>query len=256
MIEAERIILPVQAADFGRHKTGKDQHSKPKQYCYVPILKQLERILNFKDVLSEINEVKTIKPKEYSYFESGEIFKTNSFFQTNLNGLQILLYIDDASTTADKGNRSKKNKLCFVYCSLGNLKRKDRSTFIAINLVAIFRNTTVKQFGLNVLLRPLINDLKKLEEGVLMNILGIDRTVRGTLSAVIADNLGSHQIGCFKVGFSKGFRKCRFCLAVDDDIQSYFRDKQFIARDKIQHDQHCDGLSLEAIKEHVENYTG
>ncbi len=52
MIEAERIILPVQAADFGRHKTGKDQHSKPKQYCYVPILKQLERILNFKDVLS------------------------------------------------------------------------------------------------------------------------------------------------------------------------------------------------------------
>ena len=84
-----------------------------------------------------------------------EIFKTNSFFQTNLNSLQILLYIDDAYTTADKGNRSKKNKLCFVYCSLGNLKRKDRSTFIAINLVAIFRNTTVKQFGLNVLLRPL-----------------------------------------------------------------------------------------------------
>ncbi|EFX61764.1 hypothetical protein DAPPUDRAFT_338203 [Daphnia pulex] len=31
MIEAERITLPVQAADFGRHKTGKDQHFKPKK---------------------------------------------------------------------------------------------------------------------------------------------------------------------------------------------------------------------------------
>lgn len=170
--------------------------------------------------------------------------------------MQILLYIDEASITADKGNRSKKNKLCFVYCSLGNLKRKDRSTFKAINLVAIFRNTTVKQFGLNVLLRPLVDDLTKLEEGVLMHISGIDRIVRGTLSAVIADNLGSHQIGCFKIGFSKGFRKCRFCLAVDDDIQCYFRDNQFIARDKIQHDQHCDGLSLESIKEHLERLYG
>jgi hypothetical protein len=114
----------------------------------------------------------------------------------------------------------------------------------------------VKQFGLNVLLRPLVDDLTKLEEGVLMHISGIDRIVQGTLSAVIADNLGSHQIGCFKIGFSKGFRKCRFCLAVDDDIQCYFRDNQFIARDKIQHDQHCDGLSLESIKEHLERLYG
>jgi hypothetical protein len=88
MIDAERITLPVQAADFGRHKTGKDQHFKPQKYICVPILKQSERILNFKDVLSEINEVKTIKPKEYSFFESGQTFKTNSFFQTFPNALQ------------------------------------------------------------------------------------------------------------------------------------------------------------------------
>jgi hypothetical protein len=168
----------------------------------------------------------------------------------------MLCKIDEASITADKGNRSKKNKLCFVYCSLKNLKGKDRSTFKAINLVAISRNTTVKQFGLNVLLRPLVDDKKKLEEGVLMNISGIYRIVRGSLSAVIAENLGSHQIGCFKIGFSKGFRKCRFCLAVDDDIQCGFRDNQFISRDKIQHEQHCDGLSLESIKEHLERLYG
>ncbi|KAK4007160.1 hypothetical protein OUZ56_012322 [Daphnia magna] len=42
MIEPVNIKLPIQRADFGRHKTGKDQHFKPKTYIYVPILKQLE----------------------------------------------------------------------------------------------------------------------------------------------------------------------------------------------------------------------
>ncbi len=58
MIEPVNIKLPIQTADFGRHKTGKDQHFKPKTYIYVPILKQLERILNFKDVFHEVVKVK------------------------------------------------------------------------------------------------------------------------------------------------------------------------------------------------------
>jgi hypothetical protein len=89
-----------------------------------------------------------------------------------------------------------------------------------------------------------------------MNILGDVRTIQGTLAAVIADNLGSHQIGCFKIGFSKGFRKCRFCLAVAEDIQCKFRDNQFIPREKSLHDQHCDGLSFGDLREHFERLYG
>lgn len=120
--------------------------------------------------------------------------------------------------TSDGGNRTKKNKQVYVYGSLGNLKPKHRSTFKSMLLLSILKNTTITRFGLNVLLRPLVDDLKKLEQGVSMITAGENRIVRGTLSAVIADNLASHQIGGFKIGFAKGFRKCRFCMGTDEEI--------------------------------------
>jgi hypothetical protein len=91
MIEPVNIVLPSQAADFGRHKTGKDQHFKPNKYIYIPILKQLERILNLKDIYSEVNEIKKLKTTEYSSFELGQAFKVNYLFKTFVEALQILL---------------------------------------------------------------------------------------------------------------------------------------------------------------------
>ena len=97
----------------------------------------------------------------------------------------------------------------------------------------------MSRFGLNILLRPLVNDLKKLEKGIEMSIGGKPSVIRGTLSAVIADNLASHQIGGFKVRFSKGFQKCRFCLGTDDEIQNNFFYCDFLHRTKEQHAVHC-----------------
>lgn len=65
-----------------------------------------------------------------------------------------------------------------------------------------------------------------------MSLFGEPNVVRGTVSAIIADNLASHQIGGFKVGLSKGFRKCRFCMATDEDIQTKFYHCEFLPRSK------------------------
>jgi hypothetical protein len=76
------------------------------------------------------------------------------------------------------------------------------------------------------MLRPIIEELKRLEEGVEIQVKGTKTTIFGTLIAVVAENLASHQIGGFKSGFSKGFRKCRTCLGIDHEIQNYFSDSQ------------------------------
>lgn len=144
----------------------------------------------------------------------------------------------------------------FVYFTLGNVDSKYRSTIKSVNLLSIIRTETVKRFGLNFLLRPIVDDLKKLEAGVIMTIKGKQVTVRGTLSAVIADNLGSHQIGGFKIGFSKGFRKCRFCMGTDEEIQSRFFDSLFEPRTREHHDQHCASLSNVELREHFERIYG
>lgn len=74
-----------------------------------------------------------------------------------------------------------------------------------------------------------------MESGVTLKVCGKDSELRGTLTAVCADNLASHKIGGFKKGFSKGFRKCRFCLATENDIQTKYFDCQFTPRIKEQH---------------------
>lgn len=71
------------------------------------------------------------------------------------------MYLEEAPITADKGNRSKKNKLMFVYFAMGSLNPKHRSTFKAINLLSIVRSESVKRFGLNVLLRPIVDDVEE-----------------------------------------------------------------------------------------------
>jgi hypothetical protein len=256
MIEPVRIALPVGAEDFGRHRTGRDQSFKVKDYFYVPLLTQLEKILNFTDVSDELMFRKPVKKNEFSYFENGSAFNENTLFKLDRTAIQFHLYLDDASITADKGNRSKKNKLMFIYFALGNLGNRYRSTFKSINLLSIIRTETVTRFGLNVLLRPIVDDLKKLEEGVLMTIRGKQVTVRGTLAAVIADNLGSHQIGGFKIGFSKGFRKCRFCMGTDDQIQSIFLDALFEPRTREQHNDHCASLANVELREHFQRQFG
>lgn len=101
-----------------------------------------------------------------------------------------------------------------------------------------------------------MDDLKKLEQGVSMITAGENRIVRGTLSAVIADNLASHQIGGLKIGFAKGFRKCRFCMGTDEEIQTKFFDSDFIARTIDQHNHHCSNLEAQELREHSQRLYG
>lgn len=45
---------------------------------------------------------------------------------------------------------------------------------------------------------------------------------RGTLTTVSADNLAAWNIGGFKA-LASAFRKCQYCMAVDDDMQTKVR---------------------------------
>ncbi len=74
--------------------------------------------------------------------------------------------------------------------------------------------------------------------------------VYGTLAAVSADNLASHQIGGFKIGFGFGFRNCCFCMATAADIQSKFFDYQHKPRSKFDHNFHCAGIAIENLRQH------
>lgn len=130
------------------------------------------------------------------------------------------------------------------YFCIGNIHPKKRSSLKNIHLLSIHQNRQISQFGLNELVRPIANDLKLLEDGVDMVIKGRTVKIYGTFAALTADNLASYAIGGFMQCFSRGFRKCRYCLATEEDIEIKFTDKEFVpARTKEDHALQCAGLT-------------
>jgi len=234
--------------DFARHKVGKDQFFKRQEYIYIPLLKQIERLLNIPAVYDEVKKMKTSVPGRYSSYEDGTRFKRSPLFQQHRDALQIHLYLDEVQLCNPIG--SYDHKIVFVYFAIGNLDLKFRSTFKSINLLSVFYNHQVNEFSFDLLLAPIVDDLKKLELGVEFIINQKKETFFGTLTAVVADNLASHQVGGFKCGFGSGFRKCRYCLAVASDIQKKFSECLFPLRTKESHDAHCAELQVEELQAH------
>ena len=57
------------------------------------------------------------------------------------------------------------------------------------------------------------------EDWVQFQFDGMPMAFRGTLTVVSADNLASWSIGGFKA-LASAFRKCQYCMAVDEDMQT------------------------------------
>ena len=179
MIEPEMVKLPVNQDDYARHRRGSVQTVKEKKYAYIPILKLLERLLSFDDVMKEILRKKSSPSGRLSYFEDGRAFKDNPFFKKHPNALQVHLYFDEVVMCDPLSSRTKNNKLVFVYFTIGNLEAKYRSSFKMINLVSVFYSHHMNRFGLKVMLAPLLEDLRKLEQGVSLTIHGCPQLWHG-----------------------------------------------------------------------------
>lgn len=51
-------------------------------------------------------------------------------------------------------------------------------------------------------------------------------TLRGTITIISADNLSAQLLGGYKA-LNAALRKCRYCMAVDDDMQTKFSEQDF-----------------------------
>lgn len=163
-----KISLPMIPEDYGRHKTAKERIFRKQDYVYVPILPQLEKLLNIEDLYREINKIYIPSPCSYHRYEDGENYRNNRLFQRSPRALQIHLYLDEVQMCNPIS--SYNHKIVYVYFSLGNLPPKYRSTYKSVNLLALFYNEQVSFFDINLLLKPIIDDIKLLENGVKMTI--------------------------------------------------------------------------------------
>ena len=119
------------------------------------------------------------------------------------------MYQDEFEVCNPLGQGKGKHKILAVYFTLGNLHVSNRSKVDSLQLVLLCKAKFVSKDNLHSLFHPLFQDIKTIEtEGI---DLGFDDCIRGTVTCITGDNLGSHLIGGFTTNFSSGDFFCRYC---------------------------------------------
>ena len=188
---------------------------------YVPMLKTIQILLKHEDVLDFVLEMKKSNDEYIYNYCDGSVFSDNELYNNYPHSLQIVLYHDDFTVVNPLGNKTVKYKMSAFYFQFANIPLKYRSQLTDIQLLMICPATMVKTFGYASILRPVIDDLKKLEQsGIEINIHDQSYKFFGTLTMVIADNLAAHALAGHYCNFSTVKRFCRFCLLTKQDIKN------------------------------------
>lgn len=225
-------------------------------YQYVSILKQIEKLFaneNFRKMYFTFNNNHKCQDGVYERFCCGSKFKNTDFFQS-ANNIQIQIYYDDVQLTNPLKNRPY--KVCAIYFVIRNLPPEYVSRLDNIYVVALCDSKIVTKYGCNVILEPLVNELKKLEtEGISVDIgsevmngqpeCGEENScnstirklvLRGTLVQASFDNLGGNEI----FGMSKCFNStcyCRICFCKKVECQTRTIEVASKIRTKAHYDQ-------------------
>ena len=209
---------------------------------YVPILSTIERLFHDEGIVEQIYSFpKRIRnDNKMEDFCDGNLFKNHPIFSTDPLALQIIAYYDELELCNPLGTHVKQHKLGLVFFSLGNIHPKYRSSYKAIYLAIAAPSKVIEKHGLNTVLQPFISDLNKLSStGIDVTVNGIQRQFKGALLTFLADNLGSNQLGGFKLSFSFSFRYCRTCMVPRENAASSYDACSFQPRTITDHIHHC-----------------
>lgn len=239
--------------DSRRNKTTGtyDQVIVTDTFAYIPILETLKSILQEGDT-AEMFKPRYI-PREgvYADLRDATYFKESPLFSIENDALQIQLFYDDFETANVLGSKKGLHKLGAIYFTLRNFPPIFNSSLNNIHLCALFHAQDIKRYSFNLILEPLVCDLKVLEtEG--LQIPNVEHKIRGTLVQVTGDNLGLHGLFGFVESFGARYC-CRFCLLEKHRFQTVFceDDPEVVFRAINTHSQHCQTVQTDPRLPHV-----
>ena len=224
--------------------------TKAESFQYVPILDVLKQVLEKNDVWECFqrynNRIATVAERPDSVLEDytdGSIFKEHRLFQGDPHLIRIHLYTDEFEVVNPLGSKKLLHKVCAFYFSIGNLEPKYRSHLRHIHLAILARYKLVQKYTYSDILKPLIEDLKKLQTtGLSVTVDGHVNQLYGGLATISSDNLSAHSLGGFVGNFNSG-RICRFCMALHSEIGHKFCEEAFTPRTSLLHQYHLSALS-------------
>lgn len=219
VLEPVEITLGVRYDNRLNWKTGTyDQVPVKDTFIYVPILETFKFMCRIPDICDLLRKQYRSDPDTYADFCDGSYFKSHPLFSTKSHALQIQIYYDDFETANPLGSKRGIHKIG-LYFIVRNLPPKFNSVLMNVHLLSLFHTQDLK-YSFDVILEPLINDIKKLESQGL-NLPFCDEPIYGTIAQITGDNLGMHTILGFNESFC-GHHFCRLCLIEKSDSQTVY----------------------------------
>ncbi|XP_049328494.1 uncharacterized protein LOC125787802 isoform X1 [Astyanax mexicanus] len=211
-------------------------------FSYVPIAEVLKKYCSLEDVWEEIvADAHKIRDDQILLdYTDGIYFKEHSYFKDHPQALRLHFYEDEFEIVNPLGSKRSKYKMCAFYYSVGNVSTRYRSKLSHIHLALLVRCSHLKECGLDVILQPVVDDLKKLStEGFVLNVNGHECRINAALATFSCDNLSAHMIGGFTMSFNSG-RICRYCMASYSEMKQKFREESFVLRTAEVHRYHLE----------------
>jgi hypothetical protein len=247
------------------------KNNKPKTFVYVSIIDQLQSIFQNPAIYREVT--RTITPAgDRHEVADGLMVRNNTFFYPTDDSalledglpctetpkiikVQLIISGDDAEMGASLLARAGLNNLCFVYFTIGNFSPRFRSRNSSVFLSLIAKSSLLKKHGHSFFFRPLVDDIKLLEDGVPMLIRGVQHIVSVRVVAVVADNKAKHEYAGFVCSWV-AHHCCSMCMASKQEMREIFNAEEFTMRSKELHEQHLEDSQQPGQYEAVRKLTG
>ena len=167
---------------------------KPEEFYYVSILRTIEMQLSGSSEILNMVYRGSVLPREQGLMEDftdATIVHTHPLFAIDDRSLKILLYYDDVNVVNPLTN--KVHKIGFFYYQLANICCKHRSKLKSIHLFATCKVDYIKKYGIDEILKPLLEELKILagDYGYPFQVARGHLYLHGSVLAFLADTPAS-----------------------------------------------------------------
>lgn len=204
---------------------------KSEKFVYIPILESLKQILTNERISTMVlRNPKCCHGDVFYDVQDGLLYQNDDYFEKHENSLCLILYHDELEVCNPLGSNAGVHKLDMYYYTIANLCPKFRSKRCAVHLFAIANADLVKKYGIDTIMKPLVDDLNILYKGYKMEINGVEKVIHGKVLICAGDTLGQHYWGGYKEGVGVAFQKCRHCQCAFEQMQRDFLEEAFVLR--------------------------
>ena len=208
---------------------SKRQKVQKSDYFYhVPIAKTLKQLVQHPEIYEQIQNPHISTDRVYRDICNGSVCTDNPDIMLDPSTITLVAYFDEIELCNPLGSASKKNKLGCIFFTLVNIHPALRSTLKAMFLVAVADVPTIEAHGIDLILKPFVDDIKELTTNGLA--ISDQLQLQVSLVAFLADDLAAHALGGFKESMSFAKRICRTCMTTTEKAQLYFNEDDFDLR--------------------------